>query len=255
MPRKINWESPLALIYESNYGYGMNFYQPMIDYIDAKDNGIRINGYPHLPWADEHALTQYSPQKSIRCYSEEDLATISRRTEARAKTKLKNFKSSTNSTFQLSKSVSAASITRQVHTEVKKTKKNKLVAQIDKIKLRMADHDNYNPDLDRQVVEGLKSAQKYLRGRSAKGIEAQLLSESHKNVSEGIVRDIDIKKYQRNAFVNTYSCSAHAKLMTERMQKQLDESFIKPLDELSHELKGFDKKTSEYFLDKRWKCD
>ena len=255
MPRKINWENPQALIYESNYAYGMNFYQPMIDYIDAKDNGTRTNGYPHLPWTDKYALAQYSPRKPVRCYSEEDLATISRRTEARAKTKLKDFKSTTKSRFQLSKSVSAASITKQVHTEVKKTKKNKLVAQIDKIKSRMADHDDHNADLDSKVVEGLKSAQKYLRGRSAKGIEAQLLSESYKNVSEGVIRDIDIKKYQRNAFVNTYSCSAHAQLMTKRMQTQLDESFSKPLDELSHELKGFDKKTSAYFLDKRWRCD
>ncbi|KAI4471698.1 myotonic dystrophy s/t kinase-related [Holotrichia oblita] len=248
MPRKIDWQNPQALIYEDNYGYGMNFYQPMIDYIDAKDKGGRAER-PHLPWSNERGLEKYSPRKTVRCYSPEDLTRISRQTEARVKTKLKDFKATTKSKFQLEASVSAATITKKVHTEAKKAKK--IIKEIDKIKNKMAAEDvKYEPDMKKLVQEGLKSAQKYLQGKTAKGIEGQLLAEARKNIAEGIVGEIDVKKYQRNAYYNTYDTTAHARMMGERMQKELEASFMRPLDDLSADLKGFDKKTTEYFFDK-----
>lgn len=249
MPRKINWKNPQALIYENNYGYGMNYYQPMIDYIETKDRGAGRTKYPHLPWTNERGLTEYSPRKIVRCYSAEDLSRISRQTEARIKTKLKDFKATTKSKFQLEATVSAATITKKVHTEEKKAKN--IIKQIDRIKHKMADDVIYEPEVGTLIEEGLKSAKKYLQGKSAKAIEGQLLAEARKHIAEGIVGEIDIKKYQRNAFINTYDTRVHTRMMCERMQKQLDESFMKPLDDLSVELKGFDKKTSEYFLDKR----
>lgn len=249
MPRKINWQNPQALIYEDNYGYGMNFYQPMIDYIDTKDKGGRAE-HPHLPWSNERGLEKYSPRKTVRCYSAEDLTRVSRQTEARVKTKLKDFKATTKSKFQLEASVAAATLTKKVHTEAKKSKK--IIKEIDKIKSRMAADDvKYEPDMGKLVQEGLKSAQKYLQGKSAKGIEGQLLAEARKNIAEGIVGEIDVKKYQRNAFINTYDTTVHARMMSERMTKELNESFMRPLDDLSVELKGFDKKTTQYFFDKR----
>ncbi|KAK9730187.1 Myosin tail [Popillia japonica] len=328
MPRKINWQNPQALIYEDNYGYGMNFYQPMIDYIDTKDKGGRAE-HPHLPWSNERGLEKYSPRKTVRCYSAEDLTRVSRQTEARVKTKLKDFKATTKSKFQLEASVAAATLarvktklkdfkattkskfqleasvaaatlTKKVHTEAKKSKKiikeidkikkkvhteakksKKIIKEIDKIKSRMAADDvkyepdmgklvqeglksaqkylqgksaaddvKYEPDMGKLVQEGLKSAQKYLQGKSAKGIEGQLLAEARKNIAEGIVGEIDVKKYQRNAFINTYDTTVHARMMSERMTKELNESFMRPLDDLSVELKGFDKKTTQYFFDK-----
>lgn len=249
MPRKINWQNPQALIYEDNYGYGMNFYQPMIDYIDSKERGSTSKRYPHLPWSNERALQEYSPKRRVRCYSAEDLTRISRQTEARMQSKLRDFKATTKSKFQLEASVSAATITKKVRTEEKKAKK--IIKQIDKIKHRMADDVIYEPEVGKLVEEGLLSAKKIVQGKSAKAIAGELLADARKHISEGIVGEIDIKKYQRNAFVNTYDTKVHAKMMCERMQKQLDESFTRPLDDLSLELKGFDKKTTQYFFDKR----
>lgn len=112
------------------------------------------------------------------------------------------------------------------------------------------DLDEFNPDFDKKIEAELKASQKYLRGKSAKQIEAQLLSHSRKVTGETI--ELDVKNFQRNQVYNTYNYRAHEKLMDKRMQNQLEDCFVKPLDELSLELKNFDKRTTTYFFDKRW---
>ncbi|XP_017769106.1 PREDICTED: paramyosin, short form-like [Nicrophorus vespilloides] len=244
---------PATKAYDYNYGYGVNFYQPMIDYIDAKDSGRRTR-YPHLPWTDERALDAFSPRKLVRSYTEDDLSKIARRTETRAKDFLQDFNARTQSSFLLHKSASAANITTQVKsTEVRKKKET--VRKIKVLKSKMADEIvNFDPDFDRKITESLKSAQKFLRGKSAKGIEAQLLSESKKHIAEGV--DIDqTNKYLKNVVHSTHDYQAHARLMCKRMEKEVDASFMQPLDNLSADLKTFDKKTSTYFSEKRCRPD
>lgn len=109
--------------------------------------------------------------------------------------------------------------------------------------------EEFNPDFDRQIEAELKASQKFLRGKSAKQIEAQLLSHSKKVIGETI--EHDIQTYQRNQVFNTHNYRAHATFMNKRAQMQIEDSFVKPLDELSHELKSFDKRTTNYFFDKR----
>lgn len=107
----------------------------------------------------------------------------------------------------------------------------------------------YDPEFDKQVEAELKASQKFLRGKSAKQIEAQLLSHSKKVTAETV--EMDVKNYQRSVVHNIHNYRAHEKLMETRSQKQLEESFIQPLDQLSHELKSFDHRTTSYFIDKR----
>ncbi|KAJ8969315.1 hypothetical protein NQ317_011435 [Molorchus minor] len=155
------WQ-PTTTKYNYNYGVGINFYQPMVDFIEAKDQGRKTN-FPHLPWTNELGLDQYDPLK-IKSYSHEDLSRISRKTEASIKAKLRDFKSTASSSFVLSKSVSAASITQ---------------------KTKMYDGlEDYRTKTDREIEEELRASQKYLRGKSAKAIERQLLSESKKDYCE-----------------------------------------------------------------------
>lgn len=223
----------------------------MVDYIDNKERGCKTK-YPHLPWTDERGLDQYDPKKIIKSYSNEALDKISRRTEASAKEKLRDFKSTSKSSFQLSKSVSAATITEKIHTSKEIRKKKEIVRQIKSLKSKMSDDIDYDPKADKDVELALKSAQKHLRGRSAKAIEAYLRSESMKNIAQGVEFDLsDIKKFQRNRVVNTHDFAGHLRVMDKRMQQQLEESFVEPLDNLSNELKGFDKRTTMYFVDKR----
>lgn len=244
MAKTSKW-NPQTSYYDYNYGVGINFYQPMIDYLNERDRGGKTH-LPHLPWTDELGLNEYDPKKAIRSYSHQDLSKLSHQTEASAKEKLRDFKSTSKSGFILCKSVEAATITQKVKTEVRK--KKGLVREIKKLKSKMQDVDLYPPN-DEEIVAALKSSQKYLRGKSAKGIESQLLSESRKNIAECI--EHDVKKFQRNMFVNTHDYAGHLRVMDKRMQQQLEDSFVLPLDNLSAELKCFDKKTTSYFIDKR----
>lgn len=240
---KYKWERPHPCFYKYNYGVGMNYYQSMIDYIEEKDKGMH-GSFPHLPWTDERGLSQYDPRAPIRSYSAEDLTKISRRTAARAQAHLRDFKATSKSSFQLGQSVSAASVTKQVQTEVKK--KKKLLKQIDKVKSRlMADDIDYDADADKRAEYSLKAIKRHLRGKSAGGIAQQLLSQSRRNIAETL--DLDVQQQ----FSRAAHSAVHTKVITERMQKQLEDSFVQPLETLSAELRGFNQKSSHYFFEKR----
>lgn len=241
--RRFKWERPHPSCYKYNYGVGINFYQPMMDYIDGKDKGMQ-GSYPHLPWTDELGLSQYDPRTPIRSYSAEDLTKISRRTAARAQASLRDFKTTSKSSFQLNQSVSAASLTRQVQTEDKK--KRKILQQIDKVKSRlMADDIDYDADADKRAEYSLKAIKRHLKGKSADGIAQQLLSESRRNIAETL--DLDLQQ----RFSRTAHTRAHTRVITERMQKELEDSFVQPLEALSAELRGFDKRTAFCYFEKR----
>lgn len=241
--RRYNWDRPHPSCYKYNYGVGINFYQPMVDYISEKDKGVH-GSFPHLPWTDELGLSQYDPRAPIRSYSAEDLTKISRRTAARAQASLRDFKATSKSSFQLNQSVSAASVTRQVQIEEKK--KRKLLRQIDKVKTRlMADDIDYDADADKRAEYSLKAIKRHLRGKSAGGIAQQLLSESRRNIAETL--DLDVQ----HQFSRAAHSKVHTKVITDRMQRQLEDSFVQPLEALSAELRGFDKRTAFCYFEKR----
>lgn len=90
VPLESKWRRGPIYIYEKNYGYGMNYYQPMIDYIDEKENNIRAkSAYPHLPWSDGRAFWEH---KTVRPYSRQDLVKHAINAEAKAREHLENFK-------------------------------------------------------------------------------------------------------------------------------------------------------------------
>lgn len=242
---------PTTATYDYNYGVGINFYQPMVDFIEEKDRG-RTRGMPHLPWSDELGLDQYDPMK-IKSYSQDDLSRISRKTEASAKERLRDFKSCASSSFVLSKSVSAASITEKVKTETRK--KKTLIRDIKKLKTKMYDDlSDYhvNRDKDKEIERQLKASQKFLRGKSAKSIETQLLSESRKAISEGLDHDSKVmQSIQLQKSKSSSSVHRHTKIIGKRMQVQLEDSFVQPLSNLSAELKLFDRRSTHYFIDQR----
>ncbi|CAH1187824.1 unnamed protein product [Phyllotreta striolata] len=248
------WQ-PQTAAYEYNYGVGMNFYQPMVDFVEEKSAGRKAN-FPHLPWTDELGLDQFDPLK-IKAYSQEDLSRVARKTEASAKARLRDFKSSASSSFVLQKSVSASNITEKVLKRDAR-KKNTLLRDIGRIKGRMYDDlEVFNPDKDREIERELRASQKFLRGRSANQIKHQLLSASNKTIAEGVEEDFS-RKMQSNVSSSSISrqvrkkvtIRSHAEMMNERIQSQLEESFKEPLDHLSTELRDFDRRSSHFYQDK-----
>lgn len=249
------WEKRPTAVYEDNYGYGINYYQPMIDYINAKQSGLSPDA-PHLPWNNERALAPYRPGKLVRCYSNEDVKRLAQETAQRARHDLTHFKIAKRSDFSVCKVASAANVEKHVRIDSaadnahKKINSRKLQAAKEEAKEKMNDLKQEIEKMEAATIDAaFDSAAKFLRGKSAKAIEATLLSESMKNISS--TTSMDIKSFQRNQVINTHDSRAHAKLMNARAQNQIDAEFLKPLSDLKGELKSFDNKNSNYFMDKR----
>lgn len=103
----------------------------------------------------------------------------------------------------------------------------------------------------RDVLEHGKS----LRGKSARSIGFQLVTETLKNLSKS-QELADIRKFQRETVVQNFldDQAHHDRLIDERTKALIDEDkLIQPLDKLSKELRGFEQKSSNYFLDKRYR--
>ncbi|KAL3284456.1 hypothetical protein HHI36_018617 [Cryptolaemus montrouzieri] len=245
-PSTSRWH-PQTKKYEYNYGLGINFYQPMIDYLEDKERGVRGKS-PHLPWSNEKALREFDPMKTIKTYSDEELNRLARKTEASAKEKLRDFKTTSKSWYQLSQSVSAATITEKIQVKKTEKKKKNILRQINSIQTKMKDDFEYDPTLDKQIAAELKSEQKYLRGKSAKAIEQQLLSKSRKNIAETIEHDVG--KSEGSVVARSFNFSGHNRMMEDRLCKAIGESFEVPLENLSAELKSFDKRSQHFFYDK-----
>ncbi|XP_011636910.1 uncharacterized protein LOC105427060 [Pogonomyrmex barbatus] len=101
------------------------------------------------------------------------------------------------------------------------------------------------------VSDALKHG-KSLCGKSAKAIEFHLRAEALKNLSKS-QELADIRKFQRETVHSLWDDKAHGRLMNERTKALIDEDKLtQPLDTLSRELRGFEQKSSNYFLDKRY---
>jgi len=238
---------PKTKYYNYNYGIGMNYYQPMIDFIDEKIKGRRVPT-PHLPWTDELGLSQFDPNR-LRSYNGHELTKLADKTEKSAKIRLGSGRSHASSSFLLRESVGAARITTKIQQEERK--KNKVVKEIKKLQSRMRDDIDYDPQRDREIERELRAQQKYLRGKSAKSIEQQLLATSRRAVAENI--DYDLQVAQMSHSIASSRCLTHVKMMDERMTTQLEESVRQPLETLSLELQGFDRRATNHFIDQRYR--
>lgn len=92
-----------------------------------------------------------------------------------------------------------------------------------------------------------------LRGKSARAIGLQLVTESLKKLSKSHEL-ADIRKIQKESVQTFQDDRTHSRLIVERTKALLDEDkLMQPLDRLSKELRGFEQKSSDYFLDKRYR--
>ncbi|KAM3968873.1 LOW QUALITY PROTEIN: paramyosin, short form-like [Aphomia sociella] len=197
VPNYNKWTRPPA-VYEDNYGYGINFYQPMIDYISAKENGVPKT-LPHLPWNNERALDKYKFGK-VQTYSDQEVAKISREVAAQAKRDLNTFDVTTRTPFSVVATAAAANVTKHVGIESVTTKNKKKKIDREKIKVERQKKRMEEIEKELQTYEAeanvgadLRSKALMYRGKSAGAIAQVLLEESRKNVAEG--------KFRKNNFV------------------------------------------------------
>jgi len=68
------WKKPPTKTYADNFGFGVNRYQCMIDYIDKKDRGIDVDPTDvKLPYLEERCMNKYSARKPLQFYDNDDI--------------------------------------------------------------------------------------------------------------------------------------------------------------------------------------
>lgn len=282
IPNYNKWNRPPTSVYETNYGYGINFYQPMIDYINEKEHGITSEP-PHLPWNNERGLEKYRTDKPIVKYSNEDLNRISKEVSEQAKRDLNTFNIAKRSPFSVCATAAAANVTKHVGVESVTIKSRKKKVDREKIKIERQKKRMDEIEKDLQLYEAeanvgseLRSKAKMYRGKSAKAIAQTLYTESMKNVEQGRFTqhshhhmessskkhvDISIRKHTVNSN-NSHAISESIRTIRETSPRvcfvkitsespTIDDSYLKPLHEIKETLKQLDYVNTSFHMDKR----
>lgn len=98
VPSEPKWKHWPTYIYDTNYSYGINFYQPMLEYIDRYGRSsslpqdfrlYRRSEPPELPWSDGSVLWEDKP---VIPYTRRELIRRAIDAEDEARDHLTNFK-------------------------------------------------------------------------------------------------------------------------------------------------------------------
>lgn len=107
---------------------------------------------------------------------------------------------------------------------------------------------------DVQINEEVRDAyhqSRSLKGKSAKAIEYQLKTNALLNLSAS-EELADIRKYQREAVHLLNDEVERQSVMQDRLRHLVDlEKITEPLIALSREMRNYESKSTEYFMDKR----
>lgn len=248
-------------VYEDNYGYTINFYQPMIDYIDAKRRGTRPS-YPHLPWSYERSLSKYRPSNPVRSYTDEEVTRHSRTASAHAYQDLINARIIIRSPFSVAKSADAARVTKHIRPDsvVERTKRRQVEREAELRAQDKLDQQYIARIIDRmgdlkevQISEDLKRA---IRGKSASAISAALLADSEKNIKSAKREEEEIvaqmfSRSSRAVSENRIIHSAHLEFIDERLIDNLDFKVSSSLCNVKRQLTNLNQKTVEMYADSR----
>ncbi|XP_013179264.1 PREDICTED: paramyosin, short form-like [Papilio xuthus] len=278
IPNLNKWNRPPTSIYENNYGYGINYYQPMIDYIAAKEQGVAAKP-PTLPWNNERGLEKYRYDGPIKTYSEADLSRISKEVAEKAKKDLNNFNVTKRSPFSVIATAAATNVSKHVATEsvVVKTKKKRTKLE------RQNTYVTDNALLDKSFSESavgakVKGQSKVYKGKSAKAIAQTLLSEGLNNVSEVRLKNFNLRSnftdnndYTiRSRRVENGDYEAELSQITKAIQlaknppkvcvvrietdiPSIDESYRQRLIELKETINQFENINTSFVMDRRYR--
>lgn len=253
---KEHWHKPQSSVYRDNYGFAINYYQPMIDYLDAKENNVVKPPKPHIPWSNERALAKYRPSNVIRCYSHGDLRKLAEEAEYKAKESLQSFKIAKRTDLSLSSTVHASKLTKKVLSESKidnVRKSNKHVRIMGSYEnLTDLDLGNHHVLRTLRASSAVDNVKDILLKKSARHVEASLLNETYRNLSRNT--EMDVKGFQRRAQSVAHDHVGHTVNMNIRQKQMLEENsnFKNPLGSVKYELDKFSKKTDSFLKDSRF---
>ncbi|XP_037940142.1 paramyosin, short form isoform X3 [Teleopsis dalmanni] len=260
--------------YEDNYGYTMNYYQPMLDYLDAKAKGLHTDTLPHLPWTSERGLKQYHSSVPVRTYTTDEIIRLSRECAARADEILLDFRVKKRTPFSVKKLADASRVTKHIEPDTildrsrerRRRRQEELEDIIRRDTIRILQRIR-KMELDNDCARMSNEFKRQIRGKSASAIAQALLSESERNMKTA-------KKEEDDFLVQTIARSsraasrmrsgseegnriithaAHIELMDDRMVDKLDHRVSSSLLNVKRQLSTLNQKTVEFYADSR--CD
>ncbi|XP_059220099.1 paramyosin, short form isoform X2 [Stomoxys calcitrans] len=255
--------------YEDNYGYTMNYYQPMIDYLDAKAQRLDVSP-PHLPWTSERGLKQYRPSNAIRQYKTDDIIRLSRSVAARADEILLDFRVKKRSPFSVVKLVDASRVTKHLAPdsilerarERSRRRQREFEDQIRQDTLKILQRIR---KMELDTVEMSQDFKRSIRGKSASAIAKALLSESTRNItqarkdeenfmSQSMARSVSrsgscVRSVSPDGKARITKHTYHMELMDDRMVDKLDHRVSSSLHNVKRQLSNLNQKTVEFYAD------
>lgn len=256
---------PTTSIYSDNYGYTINFYQPMIDYLDAKQQGTDPQ-YPHLPWSNERGLKKYWPCKSVSTYTTDDLDKYSKEVATNAKNREKNFedyKIIHRTPLAVTKSAIGSRLSHRLGRSKYETVEERTIRKLEDqagerhLAKIMDDIDNikarFNAHKDLEISSGLKNA---IRGKTASQISAALLAESEKNIKVSRNQEDFLVTQARQSSYSIGNAkvirrSTHVEFVDDRLIDNLDHNVGSSLCDVKRQLQTFNQRSADLYYDSR----
>lgn len=259
----------LQSTYEDNYGYTMNYYQPMLEYLDAKAKGLQVQT-PHLPWTSERGLKQYRSSNTVRRYNADEILRLSRACAARADEILLNFRVQKRSPFSVKKLADASRVTKHIEPdsviersrERRRKRQEELedIIRRDTLKLLQRIH---KMELDGDSLMS-KEFKRSIRGKSASAIAHALISESERNIKTAKKEEDDFitqtmirssraasrcRSGSPDGRINQHT--THIEFMDDRLVDKLDHRVSSSLYNVKRQLSSLSQKTVEFYSDSR----
>ncbi|XP_036338221.1 paramyosin, short form-like [Rhagoletis pomonella] len=257
-----------AHTYEDNYGYTMNFYQPMLDYLDAKTKKLNVDP-PHLPWSSERGLRQYRPSNPVRRYDPDEVLRLSRACAHRADEILLDFRVKKRTPFSVIKLADAARVHKHIEPDsvVDRSRERRRRRQQDLEDLIRQDTIRIlqrirRMELDNDVSRMTDEFKRSIRGKSATAIAQALISESERNIksakreeedflAQTLIRSSRAASRARSGSPEgrISSHGYHLELMDERLVDKLDHRVSSSLYNVKRQLSTLNQKTVEFYAD------
>ncbi|XP_011179793.1 paramyosin, short form isoform X3 [Zeugodacus cucurbitae] len=254
--------------YEDNYGYTMNYYQPMLDYLDAKTKKLNVDP-PHLPWSSERGLRQYRSSNPVRRYDADEVLRLSRACAHRADEILLDFRVRKRTPFSVIKLADAARVDRHIEpdTVVERSRERRRRRQQDLEDLIRQDTIRLlqrlrRMELDNDCARMTDEFKRSIRGKSATQIAQALISESERNIKTSKREEEDFlaqtlvrasraaSRARSGSPEGRFSSHAyHMELMDERMVDKLDHRVSSSLYNVKRQLSTLNQKTVEFYAD------
>jgi hypothetical protein len=243
----------------------MNYYQPMIDYLDRRDAtkpSERENlQLPHLPWTNERYIKEYDPKKPIKVDSAEKTNAIAKKSQDAAVKNINNFDVKQVYSYVAVPTADATKLLRKLPKNsaleaVYRKDVGKIIQDIKDVE--MDAYFRYK-DGERKLIEDERESfpielKRALKGKSANQIRNILLADSRKNMKEA--SDDDARAFRQ----------CYAMAQTKRVARSLSETRPKiyesvnisqnvsnTLENVKKELNSFTNKTEEFLGDTRYR--